>query len=83
MARPKKSREPEGLTPAAWGVEIVFFDEHRPSAMYGACSVSMDNTQIILALETGETVAYEFADVKSVLSFHSSKYEEETEASDG
>lgn len=61
--------------PAAWGIEVVFFDERRPSAMHGACRVTLDHKHIIVELENGESIAYEFKDVRRVLSLHSTKFD--------
>lgn len=78
MARPKKPVEPEEFSSgaAAWGVEITFFGDLRPPAFHGVRKISLDHKHITLDLESGESIAYEFADVQRVLSVHSSKYQD-------
>lgn len=61
--------------PAAWGIEVVFFDESRPSAMHGGCRVTLDGKRVTVELENGEIIAYDFKDVKRVLSMHSTKFD--------
>ena len=78
MAKKQPPKEPESEetvdaeNPTPWSVEVELYESEK-SVFFAIHKASLDGSRVTFVLQDGNTVSYNFKDVKRVLVLHSTR----------